>query len=318
MFIKIQKKDSILFMMIGIMSVLFGIIVVSYAYFKISGIVQSDIERELENKKKIIEAHALSDRMIISFLNEQKYDSIEQYVLTDKDFSIIFHDGKSIEEQKESDEYCDSDVLCSILKDSKNIDKLQKKLDIYYVATQKFRNGSGSDYVSAIDMENMYLMRVSPVMYDIKAYKGIFLLILLMYVLIIFIIAFTYRYYYVIALKDKQEQLFDSLGQKGVNITNTIEYIGNPKEYMELLIQFAVESKKKIKLLQKRTDEKKYDEIKIIVHGLKSNAKALGFDKLADNAYIFEKKCTDDPQYVIQNIDNLITEWQNIVGCIKK
>lgn len=318
MFIKIQKKDSILLMITGIISVLFGIIIVSYAHFKISNIAQSDIERELKNKKKIIEAQALNERMIISFLNEQRYDSIEQYVLIDKDFRIIFYDEEYIEEQKELDEYCDSDVLCSILKDSKNIAKLQKKLDIYYVATQRFRNSTGSYYVSAIDMENMYLMRVSPVMYDIKAYKGIFLLILLMYLFVIFIIAFTYRYYYVIALKEKQEQLFNSLSQKGVNITNTIEYIGTPKEYMELLIQFAFESKKKIKLLRKGIDEKKFDEIKIIVHGLKSNAKALGFDKFADNAYIFEKKCTDDPQYVIQNIDNLIAEWQNIVGCIKK
>ena len=105
----------------------------------------------------------------------------------------------------------------------------------------------------------------------------------------------------------------------GVNVKKSLELFGDMATYDDTLgdfLQDINEKEMKIKQTKENGDMANYA---ILVHGLKSDAKYFGFDKLAELAYNHEMASKENNMYyVTEHFDELITELDRIVHLVKQ
>ena len=104
------------------------------------------------------------------------------------------------------------------------------------------------------------------------------------------------------------------LTSNGVDVEKSLELFGDMEMYDDTLNEFlngVNEKLEKIKAYKEASDMANYA---ILVHSLKSDARYLGFTKLAELAYNHELKSKEnDVNYVYENYDSLMEEANRIV-----
>lgn len=111
----------------------------------------------------------------------------------------------------------------------------------------------------------------------------------------------------------------DDLKKNGIDVDHGIELLGDLEMYNDTLADFIGEIDKKLDSLKQFKEAKDMPNYAIVVHGLKSDAKYLGFMKFAELAYEHELKSKEaNVDYVNQNFDCLIEELERILKIVKE
>lgn len=109
------------------------------------------------------------------------------------------------------------------------------------------------------------------------------------------------------------------LKDNGVNLEKSLELLGDMETYNETLIDFlnaVFDKMTKIKLYK---ESKNMPDYAILVHSLKSDARYLGFDLLADIAYKHEIESKANNQlFVNENFNELVNEAAKIVTLVRQ
>lgn len=108
------------------------------------------------------------------------------------------------------------------------------------------------------------------------------------------------------------------LTSNGVNVTKSLELLGDMETYDDTLQDFlnaVFDKMNKIKLYKESHNMPDYA---ILVHSLKSDARYLGFEKLAEIAYEHELKSKENDQlYVNEHFNALVVEASRIVTLVR-
>ena len=111
----------------------------------------------------------------------------------------------------------------------------------------------------------------------------------------------------------------DFLIDNGIDVKQSLELFGDIKTYNDTLGEFLVSSKDKLNKLEEYKNSKYLGNYAIYVHSLKSDAKYLGFTKLAELSYNHEMASKrNDYEYVISNYEELMNEARRIIDIIKR
>lgn len=109
------------------------------------------------------------------------------------------------------------------------------------------------------------------------------------------------------------------LKNNGVNLDVSLDILGDMDMYNETLEDFLneIDSKKENLTVYKLAQD--MPNYAIYAHSIKSDAKYLGFTKLAEIAFNHEIKAKEnDFNYVIDNFDAFIEEIDHIINLVKK
>ena len=110
-------------------------------------------------------------------------------------------------------------------------------------------------------------------------------------------------------MKDNQREYLVS---NGIDLENVINYTGDLEMYHEILLEFYEGLDSQLEDIKNSTND--LTNYAILVHALKSNARTLGFNSLADIAYEHEMASkSGDSIFVINGIVNL----ENAVNKVK-
>ncbi len=105
----------------------------------------------------------------------------------------------------------------------------------------------------------------------------------------------------------------------GVNIEKSLEILGDMEMYNETLIDFHNAVKEKIANILKYKELADLANYAILVHSLKSDARYLGFETLAEIAYEHELKAKESNlSYVYENFDALMQEANRVSTLVTK
>ena len=105
----------------------------------------------------------------------------------------------------------------------------------------------------------------------------------------------------------------------GVNVNESLELFGDMTLYDETLSDFLEGVNEKLDGLKKYKETADMPNYAILVHSLKSDARYLGFTKLAELAYQQEMESkANNIEYIYSNYDALIMEANRIIGIAKK
>lgn len=108
------------------------------------------------------------------------------------------------------------------------------------------------------------------------------------------------------------------LTSNGVNVTKSLELLGDMETYDDTLQDFlnaVFDKMNKIKLYKESHNMPDYA---ILVHSLKSDARYLGFEKLAEITYEHELKSKENDQlYVNEHFNALVVEASRIVTLVR-
>lgn len=106
---------------------------------------------------------------------------------------------------------------------------------------------------------------------------------------------------------------------KGINIAEALKrHNGTLDEYLELLHLFYLDGSKKIKLLQELQAKKDFENYRIEVHALKSDAANLGAMSLSNAAKNLEDAAkNDDIEYIDAQTPNLLSQYVSLLTEIK-
>jgi len=109
------------------------------------------------------------------------------------------------------------------------------------------------------------------------------------------------------------------LVNNGINVEKSLELLGDIETYNDTLVDFlnaVFDKMTKIKLYK---ESKNMPDYAILVHSLKSDAKYLGFDKLAEIAYKHELESKANNQlFVNENFTELVNEAARIVTAVRQ
>ena len=109
----------------------------------------------------------------------------------------------------------------------------------------------------------------------------------------------------------------DFLRSKGVDMTSSLELLGDMEMYNDTIDTFIEESKARIPRLKKNKKNKNMKDYSIDVHAMKSDCKYLGFKELAELSYNHEMKSKEDNiDYVNEHYDELIKEYNRVSNII--
>lgn len=109
------------------------------------------------------------------------------------------------------------------------------------------------------------------------------------------------------------------LKEKGINISSSLELLGDIKTYNEILKEYVNGINEKITNLTNFKNNNDMENYAILVHSLKSESRYLGFDKLADICLQHELKSKEnDITYVNNNFNILLTELNKILEIVKQ
>ena len=105
----------------------------------------------------------------------------------------------------------------------------------------------------------------------------------------------------------------------GVNVNESLELFGDMAMYDETLNDFLEGVDEKLNGLQKYKETSDMPNYAILVHSLKSDARYLGFTKLAELAYQQEMESkANNIEFIYSNYDALIAEANRIIDVAKK
>ncbi len=104
------------------------------------------------------------------------------------------------------------------------------------------------------------------------------------------------------------------LKNNGVDVDKSLELFGDMEMYDDTLNEFLNGVTEKLEHLKKYKEASDMANYAILVHSLKSDARYLGFTKLAELAYNHELKSKEnDVDYVYDNYDSLIDEVNRVI-----
>lgn len=104
------------------------------------------------------------------------------------------------------------------------------------------------------------------------------------------------------------------LKNNGVDVDKSLELFGDMEMYDDTLNEFLNGVTEKLENIKKYKEASDMANYAILVHSLKSDARYLGFTKLADLAYNHEMKSKEnDTNYVYENYDSLMEEANRII-----
>ena len=108
----------------------------------------------------------------------------------------------------------------------------------------------------------------------------------------------------------------------GIDISSSIELLGDIETYNEILTDFYNELDDKITNLKEYKDNNDIENYTILVHGLKSECKYLSFYELANMCELHQKYGeVNDVNYINNNFEELmnkINEMKDIAGAYLK
>lgn len=109
------------------------------------------------------------------------------------------------------------------------------------------------------------------------------------------------------------------LEANGVNVKNSLELLGDMETYDKILKDYIDGEPAKIEDLTKYKEVGDMTNYAILVHSLKSDAKYLGFTRLAEIAYEHEMESKENNLYfVTDNFDKLMEECKRISNLVKQ
>ncbi len=106
--------------------------------------------------------------------------------------------------------------------------------------------------------------------------------------------------------------------QNGINVSDSLELFGDMEMYDSTLNDFLAGVEEKINKLRTFKETGDMSNYAIEAHSLKSDAKYLGFTKLAEIAYEHELQSKANNMYFIcEKYDELLYETNRIIGIVK-
>jgi len=109
------------------------------------------------------------------------------------------------------------------------------------------------------------------------------------------------------------------LTSNGVDINTSLELFGDMETYNETLEDFLNSVDEKINDIKKYKELSDMPNYAILVHSLKSDARYLGFTKLAELSYNHEMESKkNNVNYVYDHYDELMTEANRIINLVKR
>ena len=109
------------------------------------------------------------------------------------------------------------------------------------------------------------------------------------------------------------------LVSNGIDVDKSLELFGDMQMYDETLDEFLNGVQKKVNDLNTSKEASDMHNYGIYAHSLKSDARYLGFTKLAEIAYNHEMAGkSNDVDFVYNNYDELINETKRIVDIVSK
>ena len=120
---------------------------------------------------------------------------------------------------------------------------------------------------------------------------------------------------------DSQLEVYNEeyLRKNGVDLDKALELLGDIEMYKMTLSDYLMEVEEKWEKVKKYKDTKDMENYAIEVHSLKSDAKYLGFMKLAEVAYQHELKSKENNiKFVEEDFENLEREYRKYLDIAKK
>ncbi len=105
------------------------------------------------------------------------------------------------------------------------------------------------------------------------------------------------------------------LKNNNIDVDASLEILGDMEMYDETLNDFLDEIENKVNLLKEYNTSSDMPNYAIYAHSIKSDAKYLGFTKLAEIAFNHEIKAKEnDSDYINNDFTNFINEINNIIN----
>lgn len=105
----------------------------------------------------------------------------------------------------------------------------------------------------------------------------------------------------------------------GIDLNTVVNYTGDLQMYHEIILEFYEGLDEQFNTIKSNMND--LSNYAILVHALKSNARTLGFTKLADLAYAHELASKEgNASFVNENINNLenaVTEVKTLIANYK-
>ena len=111
---------------------------------------------------------------------------------------------------------------------------------------------------------------------------------------------------------------FNDLKKAGFNTEEGMTYTGSSEKYLAALQRFSRRADKTRDSINEESAKGNYEELTIIVHALKSNARTIGADTLASIAEQMERYGKSEEFYEMESLKEvLIDELNSVVECIR-
>ena len=112
----------------------------------------------------------------------------------------------------------------------------------------------------------------------------------------------------------------DLLINNGINVNGSLDLLGDIDTYNDILKEFFNEANEKLAKINEYKNKNDMSNYAISVHSLKSDAKYLGFTKLAELAYNheMESKNNNNIDYINEHYEELISEAKNIIKIVNE
>ena len=111
----------------------------------------------------------------------------------------------------------------------------------------------------------------------------------------------------------------DLLINNGINVNGSLDLLGDIDTYNDILKEFFNEANEKRAKINEYKNKNDMSNYAISVHSLKSDAKYLGFTKLAELAYNHEMESKNNNiDYINEHYEELISEAKNIIKIVNE
>ena len=119
--------------------------------------------------------------------------------------------------------------------------------------------------------------------------------------------------------KPQESSLTLWLKEEGIRTEEGLRYMGGSEEqYIEILRLFVEDAGEKMEKLSGLLAESDMKEYGILVHAVKTNARSIGADRLADMAFELEKAAkAGDAAFVTAHHEEFKTEWMLLTAGLK-
>lgn len=115
------------------------------------------------------------------------------------------------------------------------------------------------------------------------------------------------------------ETKFEYLKNNNVDVDSALTYTGDYDTYDEILKDFYDGISEQIGNIEKYKNSSDMPNYAILVHALKSNARCVGFNSLADAAYKHELESkANNIEFVNNDYSNLINEVDKMKNIVQK